>query len=220
MTKIGAQQPYFLPDFRYFYKIYLSDYFLIADHLLFRKQSPIVRTRLNAQSADKYLTIPVQHQANPHPPLYRVQIQEDGKWRRKHLRTIQSLYGNTPYFEHYFPQLEMIYQMRTNRLTDFLIEIIHWQVKLLFPTRSITTASQQHIHSITDLHRWISRQHDPHLMVYPKEEEYYQIHFPEFPREKIKFTHPISFPDDYAPDLPLLFLLFTRGPEAIFYFRK
>ncbi len=220
MTEIAAQQPYFLPDFFYFYKIYLSDSFLLADHLLFRKQSPIVRARLKPPPTDKYLTVPVRHQANPHPPLHLVKIREDGKWRHTHLRTLRSLYGTAPYFEHYFPQLEAIYRKKTNCLTDFLIEIILWQVKLLFPDREIHIARRQNILTHTDLQQWIHRQHQPRLLIYPEEEEYYRTHLPEFPRERIKYTPTIPLPATYTPHLPLLFLLFHRGPETIFYFQK
>jgi hypothetical protein len=121
--QIAAQQPFYLPDFYYFSKIFRSDIFLIADHLRFRKQSPIVRTRLDN---GKYLTIPVSHQGLPaQPALRKVQLVSDDHWKIVHLRTIRSLYQKLPYFEHYFPELEEIFNRRHQYLSHFLIDLIH-----------------------------------------------------------------------------------------------
>ncbi len=219
MIKIAAQQPFFLPDFYFFYKLYASDIFLLADHLHFRKQSPIVRARLAAPEPRTYLTVPVSHGADPQPPIRTVQLDSSQDWKRRHLRTLSTLFRQTPYFEHYFPLLEGIYQQDYANLAEFLIALIRWQVQLLFPRRQLYVASQEGIAEADDLSAWAERHRPLEWLVYPAEEEYYRKNLAAFPRRSLTLPVGLAFPPGYAPELPLLVLFFLRGPETVIFFR-
>ena len=216
--KIAAQQPYFLPDFLYFSKIFRSDIFLIADHLRFRKQSPIVRSRLDN---GKYLTVPVFHQGLPAQPVLRkVQLVSDNHWKIVHLRTIRSLYQKLPYFEHYFPELEEIFNRRHQYLNHFLIDLIQWHVVHLGLQDKIHLASRMNISSQAELRKWFNSQKDPAWLVHPRETEYYRK---EFPQDRLFEIIPADiqyFPEKYHPQFSLFMLFFLYGPEARMFLAK
>ena len=217
-TRIAAQQPYFLPNFYFFYKMSRSRVFLLADHLKFRKQSPMVRARISPGQPPTYLTVPVQHGSNPHPPINTVRLVEDIGWKRRHLRTIKSRWGALPYFEYYFPALEEIYQQNYRFLGEFLLALLRWHIALLFPEQKIEVASERGIQNESDLTQWVDSQPHPVFLIFPEEREYYALHFPGIPVEVVEIPHHLSFPEAYTPDMALLALLFQKGPETALYF--
>jgi hypothetical protein len=216
--KIAAQQPYFLPDFSYFSKMFRSDIFLIADHLRFRKQSPIVRIRLDN---GKYLTVPVFHKGLPaQPALQKVKLLPDKHWKIVHLRTISSLYQKLPYFEHYFPELEEIFNRRHQYLSLFLIDLIQWHAVHLGLQDKIHLASRMNISSQAELRKWFNNQKDPVLLVHSEETEYYRREFPQSRLIEIIPANTQYFPGKYHPHFPLFMLFFLYGPEARMFLAK
>jgi len=214
---IAAQRPHFLPDFRYFYKLYLSDVFLFATHLRFRKQSPIVRAKLQ----NGYLTIPVQHNKNhPHPPIGNVQLLADNKWKEQQLKTIKSLYKKEPFFDFYFDSLNEIYSYSHVYLIEFLNDIFFWHIEMTFPEKTIADTSSLFVQNINSLSQWLRKYENPVFLIYPEEQGYYEHNFPEVKRRIISSVEKIKFPSEYRAELPLLILFFKVGPEVIFYFSK
>lgn len=218
MTKISAQQPYFMPDFYYFYKIYRSDIFLIADHLLFRKQSPLIRARLHTTSAGRYLSVAVKHRRHPHPKISAVELADSNQWKPKHLKTLESGFRSTPYFEHFFPELKTIYDKEHSHLLPFLKEILLWQTNILFPGKTLLFAGESGISGDAGLANWFGSYHNAQWLIYREESDYYRQRFPNESQQIVELPHHVKFPEGYTPDLPVLFLLFLRGPETVRYF--
>ena len=216
--QIAAQQPFYLPDFFYFSKIFRSDVFLIADHLRFCKQSPIVRIRLDN---GKYLTVPVSHQGLPaQPALQKVKLIPDNHWKIVHLRTIRSLYQKLPYFDHYFPELEEIYNRGHQYLSLFLIDLIQWHAVHLGLQDKIHAASRMNISSQAELINWFNNEKDPVWLVHPREAEYYRKEFPQSHLIEIIPANTQYFPENYHPRFPMFMLFFLYGPEARMYLAK
>lgn len=214
-VKIGAQQPYFLPDFFYFYKIFLSDNYLISDFLGFRKQSPIVR----ADFGDFLLTIPVHHhQSNPHPPISEVKMVDQKMWGDKQLKTLKSRYSSLPYFEHFYPDLVGIFHQDQKSLNQFLRDIIIWQLAFILPDKNVQVCSQIGIENLENLQHWLGQFPDIQWLVYPDEELYYRNHFTKANLVGLSDVSLKSFPASYKPSMSLLVLLFLKGPETIIYF--
>jgi hypothetical protein len=215
---IAAQQPFYLPDFYYFYKISCCDFFLIADHLRFRKQSPMVRTQL---PDGKYLTVPVSHQNIPaHPVIQKVRLISDSRWKMNHLRTIRSLFQKLPYFEHYFPELEEIYNRDYQFFSPFLTDIIHWHAVHLGIQDKLHLSSRLKITSQVELKKWLNRQENPLWLIHPVEVEYYRRKFPDIPLRATKPAEDEPYPEGYHPRLPMFLLFFLRGPEARMYLNR
>lgn len=214
-VKIGAQRPYFLPDFFYFYKIFRSDNFLISDFLGFRKQSPIVR----ADFGDFLLTVPVHHhQSYPHPPISEVKMVDQKMWGDKHLKTLKSRFSTLPYFEHFYPDLVAIFRRGQKSLNQFLWDIIIWQLGFILPHKNVQACSQIEMENLANLQLWLGQFPDFQWLIYPDEELYYRNHFPDAKVVELSDVSLKSFPHSYRPSMPLLVLLFLKGPETIIYF--
>lgn len=221
MPSLSAQRPHFLPDFYFFYRIFASDVFLLADHLRFRKQSAMVRTKITSNRPLLYLTVPVKHNKTfPHQPLKEVKLFSDNFWRQQHLKTFKSIYHKSSYFEEYFESLLSIYNRQHGYLLDFLIDLINWQMKLLFLEKKIVLASEVKINNMEDLKAWIRQFECPTLLYDQAESNYYQLNFEEFRKEPImiKQKQLMKLPSEYQPELTFLKLLFLKGPESKFYF--
>jgi hypothetical protein len=221
MLQLSAQQPFFLADFYFFQKIFLSDIFIISDFLLYRKQSAMVRTRLSAEYLPRYLTIPVSHRpGQSSPPLYQVKLLLQEQWVGQHLKTLKSLYRRYPYFEYYFPELEEIYCRKYVYLHHFLIDIIRWQATLLFPRKKIVVASEENLNDLDSFFSWLKNLPEFQFLVYSNESEYYQKKFSNFRTFAIELSgHPV-WPAGYLPQESLLVLLFLEGPDTVRFFQK
>ncbi len=219
MTIISAQQPFFLPNFYFFQKIFQSDVFLIADHLRFRKQSPIVRALLSKKAKTKYLTVPIIHSANPHPHLPEVQIYPEQNWKRKHLKTLLSLYSKEPYFEYYFPFLKTIYERDYKYLLPFLQDLLQMHFHIFSPKTIIHSALKLDITDDEKFIQWIKKYENPILLIHKNEYSYYSKHFPDLSVKKINQVD-IRLPEEFYPEMPFIILLFKKGPEIHNYIKN
>jgi hypothetical protein len=216
LLRIAAQQPFYLPDFYYFYKIVCSDIFFVADFLRFRKQSPMVR----ADFIDFNLTVPVQHHAlGPHPSLAKLTMVPKEMWRHKHLGTLKSKYGSFPFFEYYYPELIPIYQRNSESLVEFLWDILYWHLRLLFPHKKVQLCSREEIYSLENLKSWLKKSSDYAWLIHSHEKSYYKEHFPGSILKELHLKKNLVFPELYKPSMPLLVLLFLKGPETMNYFQ-
>jgi hypothetical protein len=220
VIKIAAQQPFFIPDYFYFNKIYQSDIFIIADFLKFRKQSAMVRTRFQAINPPQYLTVPVEHPPkDPQPPLYQMKLNTEENWRRKHLRTLGSMFARYPFFEHYFPFVEEIYQSKTDFLADFCIDLLRLQLQLLMPDKKIVIASKVDVYNLESLKSWLNTLNEYCFLIDPAEKLFYQKHFDGLEQLNVTVSSSVEFPETYHPIMSLLVLLFLKGPETALYFK-
>lgn len=64
--------------------------------------------------------------------LPRVMLSDHGNWRHTHLGALNAAYGRAPYFQHFMPLLEPVYQSEEVSLQGFNAKI-HWAIrKMLF----------------------------------------------------------------------------------------
>jgi hypothetical protein len=221
MIRVAAQQPFFLADYFYFQKIFLSDIFFIADFLQYSKQSAITRARLTSEYRPEYLTIPVHHShLNLPPRINQVKMLAPQPWVEQHLKTLKSLYRQYPFFEYYFPELESIYLKKYLHLHQFLNDLICWQAGLLFPGKQLLIASKENLANLEALRNRFRTYPELQLLIHSSERDYYQKHFSEFPMVSLSRKHLPQFPAGYDPERSLLILLFLEGPETPRFFQN
>lgn len=71
------------------------------------------------------LSIPVVGQNGVKTAMRDIKL-NDGNWRKTHLTSIQSAYGRSAYFEHYFDDIEKIFSGKQTFLLDLNIESVEW----------------------------------------------------------------------------------------------
>ncbi len=77
------------------------------------------------------LTIPVRNANRPRQPMQSVEIDNSKRWQHQHWIAIKSAYRSSPYYEHYAPFMEPLYQREWVRLIDFNDALLELLIKLL-----------------------------------------------------------------------------------------
>lgn len=175
------------PPISFFLEIKKSNLIAIDLHEHYQKRSNRNRFDILTSNGKQSLTIPLKKGKNEKQPMSEVLISYDENWPNQHLQSIQSAYGKSPYFEHYFPMVESLFQKRFEKLFELNDAALLQSIKALKLNTKITTTSSY----IPDK----SCASNPER-TYPQVFEY-----------KFGFTQNLSIID----------LLFNTGPEACFY---
>ena len=146
--KVAIHQPNFLPWLGFFYKIYLADIFILLDNVEYTKNSFINRNSIKIQDAKKWITIPVQYAGNSAKTIQSIKTHNFEKEKKRLVKTIQMAYSKTPFFKHFFPDLENIFlNMNSSYLSDINIELIKWVCSIYSIPTPINRASSFSINS-------------------------------------------------------------------------
>jgi hypothetical protein len=122
-TIVGIHQPNFLPWLGYFYKIIKSDTFVFLDNVQFSKNSFQNRVKIKTINGPTWLTLPIMH--NYGQLTKDVYINNKEKWRDKHLRTMETNYRKTPFYNNIIDILKDIYSNNNWQLmTEINISLI------------------------------------------------------------------------------------------------
>lgn len=161
----------------------------------FQKMSYRNRYRISGANNSILLTVPLINGREQRLQMADVLIYNDGLWQVQHWRTLVSVYKRTPYFEHYEDLLRPLYEQQYTHLAAFNRASIDWVVKQLKMDMDIVETDEyvrEYAAGVVDL-----RNEKVANVVVPK---YYQV-----------FEDRIGF----QPDLSILDLLFSEGPEAV-----
>ena len=114
----------YFPNIIYLLALYKSKTPLFITSELFVKSS--YRNRMDIPSSTGVLTlsIPIKGGRNVKLPYGEVEIDFTSDWQQKHFRTINSVFGSSPYFQFYRNDLEELYSQKEERLFD-------WNLKCL-----------------------------------------------------------------------------------------
>lgn len=113
--KIAAiHQPGYLPWPGFFHKIFLSDVFILLDHVSIARQNFTARVPVRTHSGQKYLRVPLRKH---HPSTCIKDVYPaDEDWVPSHLGMLR-FYHKSPFFKQYFPWVEDLL-LRINHSED------------------------------------------------------------------------------------------------------
>ena len=122
---VTTSRPYFAPFPGYFYKVDLSDIFVVLDDVQFpRGTTWITRNRFKNDQGLWWMTIPVRKKGLGLQKIRDVRLCREGRWPHKHLTGLKHAYAKAPYFIEHLPFLENLYEGETDRLIDINLMII------------------------------------------------------------------------------------------------
>lgn len=107
-------------------------YAVVADELFldgwehFQKMSRRNRYRIAAANGPGLLSVPLAGSRNQRSVMKEVLIDNRDQWQIRHWRTLFSAYRRAPFFAHFEPELEQIFNKPFERLCDFNRESIDW----------------------------------------------------------------------------------------------
>jgi hypothetical protein len=170
------------------YCIYTAFDELIVDKFEnYQKKSWRNRYQILSSNGIQTLSIPLQKGKNAQQLITNVKISYNENWIKNHLLTLKSAYGNSPYYEFYYPDIEKVFCKKYTYLFDLNTDIM----LRMFSTLGLTT-------TITFSDSYINNLHQ-----IPSDEVRY-IKYPQVWEEKHNFT----------PNMSILDLIFCTGPEA------
>lgn len=122
----AIQQPEFLPWLGLIDKIRQSDVLVLLDCVQYERRYFQNRNRIRSKDGVLWLTVPVSTKGRFDQRIQDVEIEEDRRWKRKHLLSIQASYARALYYQQYFPGLEKIYAQTWGRLVDLDTAVLNW----------------------------------------------------------------------------------------------
>ncbi len=126
---VSIHQPNYMPHLKYFHKMEKADIFIFMDNAQYTRGSWINRVKVKGTESSIWLTIPVKYHLGQ--SISEVEIVNQQKWARKHLKTLKSLYEKTTHFMEFYPTLENVLGKKWNSLADLNIEIIESICRIL-----------------------------------------------------------------------------------------
>ena len=148
---ISVNQPYFFPFIGFFYKAYLSDYFVILDDVQFpRGTTWITRNRFKNAQGSLWMTVPVIKKGLGLQKINSVRIYHDGRWAKKHLHSLKNAYIRAPYFREHQNFLEDLFSTKFEKLIHLNLKIIRYLMQQLQVDTNIVLSSELGLHSKGD----------------------------------------------------------------------
>ena len=136
---VGIHQLHYLPWLRYFEKIARSDVFVVLDNIQFNKGGWQNRNKIKSSQGAQVLTVPIGHGLGQ--TLDEVVIGGDGRWARKHFRSLEQAYGASPYWKLHKDFLQDCYARKWVHLNDLNRHMLAYWVGALGIETEIVYAS-------------------------------------------------------------------------------
>lgn len=89
------------------------------------------RCLIAGPNGTQLLSIPLEKGKHQQTPIRDVRIAYSDNWQLRHWRTIQTAYGNAPFFEYYGDELREILVKKESFLFDYNLKLLHFFLKKL-----------------------------------------------------------------------------------------
>jgi hypothetical protein len=209
------------PPAAFFAALLNADGLLLEAHEHYRKQTYRNRCLIRTAQGVQPLTVPVLDGNRAEKvSVSAIEIDYRQNWIHRHWRTLQTAYGNSPYFEYYADYLHDIYARKPGRLFDLNLQFLQLLLKcfrLPLPVH-LTSEYQAHYPAqpsapntslsssqavVADRRDWLAPKAPS---ISPK---------PDTPAVSMLVRpYPQVFGPGFEPGLSVLDLLFSQGPAA------
>lgn len=122
MKVVAVHQPNYIPWLGYFYKINISDVFVILNDVQFIKDGGINYNNIKTPQGAFRLKIPVDYKMGQN--ILDVRTKDELGWKKKHLKTIENFYRKAPFFDEVFSDFKAFLIKEYNNIGDLNERII------------------------------------------------------------------------------------------------
>jgi hypothetical protein len=195
---------HYLPCVDYFAAITAGDEILLERHENYVKQTYRNRCHVLTANGIASLTIPVIH-THGKTAITDLRIDHSQKWYNIHWRTIQSAYGNAPFFEYYRDDLHNILKSKHTFLYDLNLNLLTLCLSWLKYRGKVKETLAYDKNPAETFH-------DLRSLIHPKKGGLVMFH-----------SRPVYsqvFGNMFAPNLSLIDVIFCLGPDARHYLEK
>lgn len=191
----------YFPPVRYFSALLKCKTVFIEKHENYIKQSYRNRFEIMSPNGKQTLSIPVIKKSGEKQLITDVKIDYKNDWQSLHLKSLQTAYLSSPFYEFYIDAFMTFFKNKYTFLFDFNLEIIHTLFSELQIKKNIKFTENYVIEYKSDDYR---------NAIHPKKN--LQEYFPKF--QVKKYTQVFSDKFEFIPNLSILDLLFNEGPDA------
>ncbi|WP_201986549.1 WbqC family protein [Hymenobacter rubidus] len=198
-----------------------ADVLLLEAHEHYRKQTYRNRCLIRTAQGVQPLTVPVIDGSRAEKVrVSAIEIDYRQNWIHRHWRTLQTAYGNSPYFEFYADYLHDIYLSKPALLFDLNQQFLRLLLKCFRLTLPVHLTAEYHAHYPAQPSTPISGLASTQLVVAdrrdwltPKADS--KTREPDTPAAStLVRPYPQVFGPGFEPGLSVLDLLFSQGPAA------
>jgi hypothetical protein len=198
----------YLPPIQYMSKFLPDGPVFIESQENYQKQSYRNRCYIYGANGRQSLVIPVKKQYGEKTQVSAVEIDHSYSWRKIHLKSIESAYRLSAFYEYYADEFRNLYEKETRLLLHWNLELLktllHWLgihkdivLTETWENRPATCSDfRQHIH--------------PKGRLAQPDEQFIPIPYQQVFQERY----------GYMPNLSIIDLLFNEGPQAVSVLRK
>ena len=129
---------HYFPSIEYFVQIAQFPHVLIEAHENYQKGSYRNRCHIATSQGVQVLSVPLKKGKNSRQNIREVAISYDTDWQKQHFQSIKTAYGSSPFWSHYAPMFEKIFQTKHVFLFDLNLEITTLIFKILKLKTEIT----------------------------------------------------------------------------------
>jgi len=194
--------PIYFPNIAHFAVMLQSDEFWFEVSGNYQKQSFRNRSEIYGANGKLALSVPVSYTQSNRQLYKDVKIANNNNWQQLHLKSLQSAYSMSPFFEFYIDDLMPIFEKRFDFILDLnlqcfelLNESMQLDLKPLF-----TEKFDQNPKEMRDFRPLVQRNYTLQEL-----DSYVQV-----------FTQK----HDFISNLSILDLLFNEGPSSSIYLKK
>lgn len=194
---------FYLPPVSYFSALEANEPdFLIEKYEHFPKQTYRNRTSISSPNGSLDLYVPVIKGSKVHTIYKDVKISYDFKWQRLHWLSLQNCYRNSAYFEYYEDELSKFYHQQYEYLFDYNLELFKWVLGKLKKNIDLRF-TEEYIKETDPGFDFRSKLHHKKNEVIFSAKPYFQV---------------FEDRNGFMPNLSILDLLFSQGPQAKLFF--
>jgi hypothetical protein len=197
----------YLPPIQYLSKFLLGPV-KIESQEHYQKQSYRNRCCIYGANGKQCLVIPVRKQHGEKTPILEVEIDYCCNWQKIHLKSIESAYKQSAFYDYYSDVVEACLTKKTPLLFQWNLDVLHTLLQLLGIERR-PTLTETWEKEPAGYHDFRLRLHPKNKNMIPDEQ------FIEFP-----YQQAFQERNGFLSNLSIIDLLFNEGPMALDVLKK
>jgi len=185
----------YFPNSEYFYQLLQNRNVEISSVEIFQKQTLRNRCVIVNANGLQNLTVPIERNSGEETLTKNIKISYTEDWIKNHLRSIESAYRRTPYYEYYIDRIEEILSKKHIHLIDLNFELTDFLIDKIGLTCELKISENE-----TEVNPQISEILNPKSNSHFQTQPYIQTFVERF---------------GFQNNLSVLDLLFNEGPNSI-----
>jgi hypothetical protein len=128
LKTIAISQPRYLPACNYIERILLCDVFVMLDNVQNQRRAFEHRNKIRTPDGEKWLSIPINRKGSKSDTIKDLIILQDQEWEKKHFKSFELFYKQTPYYNEV---INLLYNFYFSKKRETLNEVVKDMIGVL-----------------------------------------------------------------------------------------